>query len=228
MNTRMKGFTVVELVVVILLLILIVVMVLPTCVAVRRTPSSMTSHMRMYQIAFALSMYSESNGGWSPGISFKRKIFAPTVEERYQLLFEDDYLQPIDALSSRDDKEEWVSGEVTTDHYSFAMLDITNGDRKAMRALRWAQDLNDESPILGDRNIGENAEDQVQSIYERSKPGKWFGSVFYSDGHGDFVESHMIRTKYGRAEANESDNLFVEDFENDQSNIDTKLIYSGE
>ena len=228
MKKRKNGFTIVELLVVIAIYAFLIGILLPAFSGRRKPARQMQNNTQVRGIHQSLVMYARSNRSQYPGISPKREVVAPTVEERFRILLEGGYFTADYAISPVERKEMWTTGEVTSANYSYAMLDITNGDEKAKRTCEWKENLNALAAVMGDRNVGEDGEGKVQSIHEKSKPGAWRGSVAWNDNHVVYESTHVLKTKFGKSRENVADNLFVADSDGPGGSCDALWIYSGQ
>ncbi|QQE12760.1 hypothetical protein JD969_04670 [Planctomycetota bacterium] len=229
MKKHIEGFTLVELLVLVIVMALLAVFVIAIQTPPRINTRRAQSKAQLRGIHQSLVMYAQNNRGQYPGLNAKRELESPTVEARFKLLIAGGFFTADYAICPIEVKTIWTSGKVTTDNYSYAMLDITEDGVRAKRAVEWQEHLNDKAAVIGDRNLGVNSLDQVRSLYgDEEDAGQWRGSVVYNDNHVVFEKSHVISTQYGEAYKNAMDNLFSEDTENSDEYCDAMFIYSGE
>jgi type II secretory pathway pseudopilin PulG len=235
---RQSGFTIHELLVVIVLVMVVVAFNVPVDAAARRTARRMQNSTQLRGIHQGLVTFANSNKNIFPGLNSKGEIIAngkdttgnsgdgDTVQARFWIMLDGDFFTPEYAISPSEvadvDEVEW-GGNVGTGtvfwnadkkNYSYAMLGIKGvageaPDAKfAARAAEWRQTLNMQAIALSDRNVGDNATNQVQSIH--SDRGGWQGSVLWNDNHVGFENEQYFETKYanGQLNFNPPDNLF--------------------
>ena len=146
----------------------------------------------------------------------------PKVENRYSLIME--YIGTSDCLISRyeyDEKMPWSSGPVTSDHYSYAMLQLPeSGGRLSL----WSDQAGKDVVWISGRNTGSNANSQVDSL-QTDDPGSWHGPVGWGDGHVTQEEDQYVDTRYtvgSNTPLYKDDNLFKA-----VSEDDAYMIYTG-
>ncbi|MEO0477131.1 MAG: prepilin-type N-terminal cleavage/methylation domain-containing protein [Planctomycetota bacterium] len=126
-----------------------------------------------------------------------------------------------------------IDTNLTADNYSYAMLRTladdgtvnTNG-RIERAAQEWAETINAQAPVMADRNVGNNATDEISSVWTDLDSGEWRGGIVFNDNVVIF-EAGVIQetTKYATFAANNDDNLFVDT--GTQLVADAALIYNG-
>ncbi|MEM6334463.1 MAG: prepilin-type N-terminal cleavage/methylation domain-containing protein [Planctomycetota bacterium] len=79
------------------------------------------------------------------------------------------------------------------------------------RAAEWSETLNTDAPMLGDRNIGSDADADIGSIHGGSDRGAWRGSVVYNDNHVIFETTPSHTTRFADGPVVNDDNLFAAD-----------------
>ncbi len=219
-----RGFTKIELLVVLVIVVVLISIIFPALHATRRTASSMQTNTQTRGIHQALVMYAQSNGKFYPGLNAKGEIVNATVEYRFQTLLLGNYFTGEYIMSPVENKTEWTTGPVTSDHYSFALPDI---DVVGHRYREWRETLNTEAIAVSDRNAGTAGD--VYSLH--TSPGQgWRGHVVFNDSHAQFVNSPVLETRMGhdpnngaRAPVNPSDHLFQSDGPDD-----ALMIYEGQ
>lgn len=126
-----------------------------------------------------------------------------------------------------------VGANLTADNYSFAMLrtladdgTVTAGRRIERAALEWAETINAQAPVMADRNVGNNATDQISSVWTELDGGEWRGGIVFNDNSVIF-EAGVIQetTKYATFASNTDDNLFEDT--GTHVTADAALIYDG-
>ncbi|MEM1107776.1 MAG: hypothetical protein AAGH99_03705 [Planctomycetota bacterium] len=107
---------------------------------------------------------------------------------------------------------------LTSDHFSYAMLGITealNQDEDGnfapsddTRANEWLETLNPNAIVMSDRAIGTDRDD-ISSVWTEPGSGEWRGGVIRNDNSTSFETiAEFEQTQYGDAEANDLDHLF--------------------
>lgn len=223
-----RGYTLIELAVTIAIIALILGILLPVLLAARRTARSMQNNTQSRGIHQALVMYAQGNGGYYPGLDPDGQIIDATIEYRFQQLLEGNYFTGEYVISLSETKTPWNTGPVTSEHYSYAMLDIDAVP--GGRFNEWRDTLNSQAPVLSDRNIGSDATANSQSVHTDTSVD-WRGAVAYNDNSTAFETTHVLPTGFtvfdedGNASIlqHQADNLFVSD-----SPDDALMIHSGQ
>ncbi|MEX0885699.1 MAG: hypothetical protein WD009_04590 [Phycisphaeraceae bacterium] len=162
----------------------------------------------------AMVMYSGGNNGFYPGLDAGGEPIATDVEDRLTLLLDGDYFSPDYLVSSLErERAPWESGPFTSDHYSYAMLQLPEAGG---RYDEWSETLSTNAIVLGDRNTG--TADDPASVHD-GEP--WRGSVVWNDNHVAFETTHIHDTAYGGFEHTD-DHIFKADGDDD-----AYLIHSG-
>lgn len=203
-----------------------------------------------------LVTYANSNKEHMPGLDSMGHILADsertgfsgdgdTVQARYWILFDGDFIVPEYAIAPRDTDPlvtEYDPGfgeiaapvrwDATVSHYSFAMLSIDGEPGSApeaeTRAEEWTSWIGAQAVVMSDRNLGTNATTGVQTNYA-DKAGEFLGSVLWNDNHVSFEKTHILETRYGSgpvyidADGEPTDNLFLP-----QGDDDAYLIHRGD
>ncbi len=201
-------------------LALMIGIMLPALGAARRAAQQMKTTTQVRGVMQSLVTTGGQNGGYFVGLDRHGDPVDLTVEGRFfelldQNAFGADYL-----ISPSETKTPWVGGQVTTDNYSFSLLDISDdGGRRE----EWRQTINTMAITISDRNTGlSGAAYDVQSIHTNT-PGDWAGSIGRGDGSAYFENSHELDVRYGRGQAYPFDNIFEM-----AGDDDAMMIYSGE
>lgn len=217
---QVRGLTIVELLVVIGILALLVGILLPALGAARRSATCTQNNTQVRGIHLSLVMYAQGNEGFLPGIDATGEVFKPRVEDRFEILLRGNYFTGEYLVAPEESRPVWAGGPVTFENYSYALLDIE--PERGARYAEWRETLNTQAVAVSDRNTGEDAAENVSSLYS-SQPGRWYGRVAWNDNHVTFESSHVLRTRYGKdGEENAADNLFEA-----QRPDDAKMIFSG-
>ncbi|MBX2851478.1 MAG: hypothetical protein KTR15_07020 [Phycisphaeraceae bacterium] len=220
---RQNSFNIVGLAVALLCVIVFATIAVAVSEANRRTgPRIFQQSTQLRGIHQSLVTYANSNENWFPGIDELGEDARITVEQRFQILIEEDYFTPEYAISpsETEDVTEWDAHEdgkdpITAKNYSFAMLQIPS---EGGRREEWSQTVNSQAIVISDRNTGTQA--MPSSIH--TKPGEqWRGSVLWNDNHAGYEQEDVFETKYGGG-LNPSDKLFEAEGE-----FDALMIHSG-
>lgn len=232
---KRKGFTLIELLVVISIIALLVGILLPALGAARRSARRVKNTTQVRGIHQGCVNFAEGNNGYFPGISSKGALVAATDTPisggsgggapagRFEILLDARAFTVEYAQSPSEERSEpWDSNtEVTTDHFSYAMLQIataptTLGD--AQVAAEWKNSVKSEAAVIGDRNTGDDggvlsgagSPGTVSSIHTQQDSGDWRGSVVYNDNHAKWENSAFLPvTRYGNGNTNAFDSMFV-------------------
>ena len=217
-------FNVRELIAVCVLTTFIVALSIPMSEADARSSRRMQNSTQLRGIHQGLVTHANSNKNWFAGIDTKGNDAGILIEQRYQILMEDDYFTPEYAVSPYDTGNaihEWSGqGSVIEDNYSFAMLQVPQA---GARREEWKQTLNSQSVVLSDRNTGTEMDtygyhnDRWESsstlgcTHNQRQPylniNHWVGNVLWNDNHLEFVSLDTLDTQYDNI-ATTGDNLF--------------------
>jgi len=261
---RQSGFSIHELLVVIVLVMVVVAFNVPVDAAARRTARRMQNSTQLRGIHQGLVTFANSNKNIMAGLNSKGEILAngeeatgnsgdgDTVQARFWILLEGDFMTPEYIISpsetadvneadwDRQNGIETLEWDNNTKHYSYAMLGIKGvaGELPdanfAGRAAEWRQTLNSQAIVLSDRNTGDNATNQVQSIHTDDR-GEWTGSVLWNDNHVGFENTQYFETKYANGRLHDgqfgqgSDNLYSSEPDPDGNvGFDALMVIAGD
>ena len=220
-RTRQHGFTLIELAVVVAALFVaaaLLYLLLPG-IGARRLGTPMTAQTRIRGIGQAMFTYSQSNRNYLPGMDENGELVPGGVEMRYQLMLEADCFTGDYAISPEDVKTVWTGGNVTSENYSFTMLDI---DEPGGRQQVWRAEFSTDTALMSDRNTGTDTQSGLRSLHT-NKFGDWDGWVLWSDNHTSFETRPVLQgTRYGLAQHAE-DHLFEA-----RGGDDAMMIYEGD
>jgi len=223
---RPNSFNVVQLAIALFLAVMVVTVAIAVSDANTRRPHRrMQNSTQLRGIHQGLVTYANSNNNWFPGIDYHGEDQGISVETRFQILLEDDYITPEYAISptETEDISEWeMEGPITKGNYSYAMLQIPE---QGGRRTEWSQTLNSQAIVLSDRNTGTKA--RPISIHNDENDTDWRGSVLWNDNHVGFENTDSFETFYGEPkqgdrELNPDDRLFVS-----PGTDDALLIHTG-
>ncbi|MEM9416083.1 MAG: hypothetical protein AAGA29_11510 [Planctomycetota bacterium] len=231
-------------VVALVVIMLLIAILLPALGAARRTAKRMQNSTQLRGIHQGMVTYANSNRDHFPGLDAMGNILpngidtgnsgdGDTVEARYWILLNNGFITPEYAISPSEVAPmiEWGAGPVQSMNYSYALLSIdgspgaspgTGDPLVPHRWNEWAQSLNTQAVVGGDRNTGTNATSGVQSIHT-SQPGEWKGSVLWNDNHVSFESTPVVATRYDSGAMNNQDNLFEA-----AGDTDAYLIHQGD
>lgn len=224
---RQNSFNVVGLAVALLCVVVCVTIAVAVSSMDTRTPARrMQNSTQLRGIHQGLVIYAQNNEKWFPGISKIGEDDRINIEQRFQILIEEDYITPEYAISPSETEpitewDGWDSPDegkppVTAGHYSYAMLQVP---KEGGRRAEWRETLNSQAIVASDRNTGTKA--SPSSIHS-DRGGRWRGSVLWNDNHVGFENSDAFETQYADGELNEADRLFEP-----EGTYDALLIHAG-
>lgn len=226
---RQNNFNVVHLAAGLLAVIVIVAILLPAFGPRHRPAGKMQNMTQLRGIHQGMVTYANSNKEFFPGLNKLGEDDRITVEQRFQILLEDDFISPEYAISPLETEPitEWdgwgdIAPEpITKENYSYAMLQIP---KDGGRRIEWSQTLNAQAIVLSDRNTATKAKPSSIHI----GPGdKWAGSILWNDNTVRYEKTDTFETRYGdditdNAKPNPADRLFES-----SGDDDALLIHAG-
>jgi len=139
-------------------------------------------------------------------------------------------------ISPAETKTVWTSGTVATANFSYALLGISSTTNDGGRLNEWSQTINTQGIVVTDREGGTTNAQATQdtslattSLWVTTTTGatgspnstNWRGSVAWNDNHVSFeTNASIATTKYGQVTST-SDNLFLSNGANDNTNNTT-------
>ncbi len=204
--------------------VLFIAMLLPAIGSSRSVAQQMQSNTQLRGIHQGMSIYAQHNqvgtsAGRFPGLNADGSVNDVSVAFRYHELLDKNLFGSEYAIAPTDNKTAWISGPVTTDNYSYSMLDVSD---PGARQNEWSETLSSEALVMSDRNTGNDAQQQVSSIWTTPNSGQWEGGVVYNDNHAQFQTGHLAETRYGNM-TRSADNIFKMTGPDDAA-----VIYQGE
>lgn len=221
------------------LAILIIALLLPALGTVRVHPRSMMNTTQLRGIVQGMAAFSSGNSDKLPGLDSKGYIVrdggtpdsltgnsghGATVEARFWIMLDANLFGGNYAISPSETKTVWTTGSVTSDNYSYALLNLhsdgalpegkTRPDQ-AGRTREWKPTIKSQAVLVADRaripggHIGDNY-DKIYSIHTTPESEQWKGSIGWSDTRASFEREDPQDTAYGSA-AIEADRLFAID-----------------
>jgi prepilin-type N-terminal cleavage/methylation domain-containing protein len=221
---RQRGFTLIELLVVIAIIAALMALLFPAIGAAKRIARRAENGTNIRSVIQAMITASESKRGFFPGFEggfeFTPDGLTTTgnsgpgqyVQARYWILLDGGYLDGDALISPSEGKDTWLTGVVTTQNYSFAMLKIASdtsllpggvNSRDSSRREEWRNEQNAQAPIVSDRlAMGSSTTvpaasdpDSYASIHDDSSLGRWVGSVGFGDVSVKFFKEPGIATR---------------------------------
>ncbi len=162
-----------------------------------------------------------------------------TVEARFWLMLDNNNFSGDYVISPSENKTAWTTGPVTSDNYSFSLLNIHDGKSnptgkkdktdkvrpsESGRVREWKQSISTQAVLIADRaripggRIG-NDYNKIYSIHTTEDSEYWAGGIGRGDGSASFENENTQDTKYGVGPTIEADRLFALDQDSD-ANID--------
>ena len=228
---RQGGFTMVELLVVIAIIAVLIGLLFPTIAAVQNNAKKQENNTLVRGVIQSLIQASESRRGFFPGLESATtftgvdwdndntdEAYGSDPAARYWILLDGNYTVADSLISPRDEKSPWTKDAVTTDNYSFAMLQLASSTGSSTassandryRRAEWFNNQNPLAPIVSDRLIAgtQGDTDTYVSFHKGSTAGKWKGSV----GHGDlsvaFESTPVLTTRIAEYNNTDDDDIF--------------------
>ena len=207
--TRESGFTLIEAVIVLIVLGLAISLAFAGLDFNQVGELQLKSANNQRDIIQSMSTYASGNNNRFPGVMKSGEVVDVSASGVFQILFDENHITGRQVINPMEDVEPWQEEQkVTTDHLSYAILDIHLTEGRPNRLREWRPGTVTLAVVLSDRNTG--AEDGYASVYTPfTGQEKWAGDAAWNDGHVSFEVSPIISdTKYGSAAFNDEDHLF--------------------
>ena len=225
---KKRAFTLIELLVVISIIALLIGILLPALSAARRTARQMQNSTQVRGIHSALVLFSQGNNTYYPGINTIGNVLTNTsgVAIRFRELLDDNYFTGEYVISPSETKTALTQSNVpvTTNNYSYALLEMVTTGTSGNRANEWRDTSNSEAVVISDRAKLNNTTANVKSVHTNPATGtnEWRGSMGFNDNHVTFEATHnQVDTQYGD-DSTTNDNLFSE-----SGKSNALMIYAG-
>jgi len=204
----------------VLILLPILGILLPALSGARQAARQIKNTNQIRGINHGMTTYGAANHGYYPGLDSNGNPVDLTVENRIWTMLDSNLISSDYMISPNELKTTWQAGPLTSDNYSYTLLDISeNGERRN----EWRQTNNGMAITISDRNTGSSAASQDVMSVNTQSPGYWAGSVAYNDGHAAYETIHEQDVKYGSGPTYQSDNIFEAAGEDD-----AMMIYQGD
>lgn len=200
-------------------LALLIGIMLPALGAARRAARQMQNTTQVRGIMMGMQAHAAGNNDFYPGLDRKGNPVDLTVEGRFAEMLDQNIFNGQYLISPSETKIPWTAGPVTSDNYSYALLDVSDMQRRR----EWRDSLNYQAILISDRNTGVSSDNQDVMSIHTSFPGDWRGSVGRGDGSAMFENTHELDTKYGTGSNHQFDNIFEE-----AGPDDAVMIYEGD
>ncbi len=164
----------------------------------------------------SMTTYASGNNNRFPGVMKSGEEIDISASGVFQILLNENHITGEQAINPMEDIEPWQKDQkVTTEHISYAILDIHIPEGRNNRLREWRPSSVPLAVVLSDRNTG--TEDGYASVYTPfTGQEKWAGDAGRSDGHVSFEISPVVTvTKYGSAASNDDDHLFESNGDSD-------------
>ncbi|MEM6394078.1 MAG: hypothetical protein AAF797_15030 [Planctomycetota bacterium] len=142
-------------------------------------------------------VYAQSNKGHYPGIDSTGVLMDSTLSGQLAILMDTNWVTPDYVINPRDrhltEAIDYGSGYVVSIfNHSYAGLDLTIAGG---RVNAWSETMSSSEVVLGDRNTGSDANENVKSVWT-STVGDWRGMIVRNDNSLDHEKTHRVDTEY--------------------------------
>ncbi len=204
---------------------LLIGLLMPALASARQTARQLKGTTQVRGIHMGLVLFAQSNNTYYPGCTSYGKVTQPTVEQRFSLLLEQQYFPGTYLVSPAEQRDAWVNGPVTTDHYSYSLL-MVSASNSGTREQQWRDTQASNAPVLSDRAQGNLA--GIKSIHTNPlvNATDWIGSVAWNDNHVTFEADHLVFSQLG-SHAFDLDNLFEDEAGLGVAGNNAVMVWSG-
>lgn len=218
---RQRAFTLIELLVVIAIIAILMGILFPAIGAIQSSARKKENNVKVRNIIQSMITYSGARRNFFPGFTVNGITAdttettgdsgaGDTTEARYWILLDGNYTTNDALISPSESKNPWMMNDVTNENYSYALLQLTNGDRLE----EWLNEQNPLAPLVSDRlaetnNVTPNPgnPNTYLSIHDSSSEGKWAGSIGFGDLSVDFLTTTEVETRFA-GQRNSADDIF--------------------
>ena len=199
---------------VVLALPFLVGILLPSLGAARQNAQRMENNTRLRGIHQGCVQYAQGNQQKFPGLAGDLEDPAITnprwTSTRFSILWHNNYFTADFIISPLEQLVE-ANTVVTTDNFSYSMLEIAQG--QSSRINEWGATANSEGAVISDRSNAIDPALSTTSIHvttSSASSNNWRGGVAWNDNHVTFETSGVLeRTRYHTMPTTDDD-LFVD------------------
>jgi len=221
-----------------LLILLILAILLPALGAARRSARGMKNTTQIRGIVQGLFNYATTNNERMPGLDSRGFIIpdgigstgdsghGATIEARYWLMLDNNNFSGEYIISPSESKSVWTTGTVTSDNYSFALLNLhskkdiqedkKNQPDQAGRAGTWKAYASSQTVLIADRARSQSSliSDNyggIYSLHTDEDDAEWAGGIGFGDGSFQFKKESTADTRYSDDPLIKNDRLFAKE-----------------
>jgi len=214
---RCRGFSIIEVLVVIFVVAVAVSLCFADADQRRRTAQKIQNNTQLRGIHQGMVIFAQANKagsqeGYFPGLSPQGEIKTTKHGDKFLIMLEANLFTSEYIINPLDQgREAWTvkEGDLTTKHYSYALLQINDAEDDKGRHQEWRETINSRAIVLSDRNT--KAGKERGSLWTDTDPEAegWHGAAVHNDNSTRFEQDSIFEeTKYGEGEVNEKDGLF--------------------
>ena len=214
------GFSFVGLIVVLVIISILICILPPILDAIRINNRHSQNATQIRGIHAGFVLFSQDNNSYFPGFdNAGSRMEDYSVEFRFQELLDDNYFTGEYLISPRETKTVWKQGKLTSDMYSYALLNLSDLEGNSIKEWRYTN--NPEAIALSDRAIAMDDEGHLRSVHTNPSDKsitEWSGDIGWNDNHVSFEKNTEISTQYGDVSV-PNDNIF--------NTTNGSMVYSG-